>query len=170
MSEFFKDEKGCVKTPTRCLIWTGGKVHCLVTENCDELHLEDLIKKIGCKLKDIYKEISINDIDFLDLLGEKECPPGNLSALIQIMITKIQELIAASGSNTNSELNIQVSVADCLISAAGSETMLIEDYVELLGVQICEMQTTIQEQNQLIVQMQNQLTSLQQSVEALIGG
>lgn len=164
------NKEGCVKTPTRCLIWTGGKVHCIVSEDCAEISLEELIVKIGCKLKDIYKEISISDIDFLDLLAEKECPPENLSGLIQIIINKVLETAASSNSNSVENSSLVISVADCFISVAGSETLPIDEYVSFLGVQMCSMLGTIEQQNQLIEQMQQQMQAMQASIDALTGG
>src|SRR5690242_16785010 len=119
------NKENCVKSSSKCIMWFGGKV-CAITV-CDDDTIETVIKKIGKVLHGLEKSLDINDLDFSNLLAEKECPPEDLKGLIQLILNKISE--------TNPELTgtvqtITVTPASCFTVALGTDPIPIETYVE----------------------------------------
>lgn len=163
----FDKDLPCVKTPSKCIIWVGGKIHCI--EVCDGDTIEDIIKKIGKKLKDLYQSISIETLDFGDLLGEKECPPSKLIDVIQLIINKINDCCSTKVVIASDNSNITVSVAECFQELLGVSVMDIVQYVQFLGNKICSQEEQINILTAGYATLNATVENLQEQIDSLIG-
>jgi hypothetical protein len=163
----FDKDLPCVKTPSKCIIWTGAKVYCI--EICDGDTIEDVIKKIGKKLKDNHQAISIESLDFGDLLGEKECPPEKLIEVIQLLINKINNCCSSEVVIGTDNTSLTVSVAECFQETLGAEVININEYVQFLGNTICSQATQIDLLQESVENLTDLVTQLNDQVQTLIG-
>lgn len=163
----FDNDLPCVKTPSKCIIWTGGKVYCI--DVCEGDTIEDIIKKIGKKLKELYQSINIENLDFGDLLGEKECPPSKLIDVIQLIINKINECCSQGVVVTSDNSNLTVAVAECFQELLGVDVMDIVQYTQFLGNKICSQDEQLALLQEAYNTLNETVLTLQGQVEALIG-
>jgi hypothetical protein len=163
---FLDENKGnCVKQPTTCIIWVGGKV-CGINV-CEGESLESVIKKIGKALNSLESSIDIQDLDYSCLLGEKECSPKDLKELIQLIINK-----QCSTSTTEISNNIDITVvpASCFQETLGNEAISIVTYMEFLGETVCNQNIEISNLKESLSQLRERMNDLESQVQRLIGG
>lgn len=166
MSLFNKGKENCIKTSSTCMLWFGGKV-CSISV-CEGDTIEDIVKKLGKSIYSLEQVLDINNLDFSDLLAEKECPPKDIKDLIQLILNKIQECCGTS--ETVSAVEVTVTPASCFVGELGEDPISVQAYVEFLGETACSQQQEIANLRESIVQLRNTVIDLSEQVQTLIGG
>lgn len=161
----FENQGACVKTPAKCIIYYGNRLVCINVESGDDL--EKILCKIEKKFKSIFNTFSIQDLDYMHLVGDKECPPKSFKELIQLMLNNIS-------ISTNTEIVQTLSieelpVSSCFIAELG-ETASIEDYITAIGNKVCSHVSQIQILTEGLAQANELISGLQGQIDQIIGG
>jgi hypothetical protein len=167
---------GCVTTSSNCVIWQGPDLTCI--NLCKGDTVSDVVAKLATELCEIldYVNISAYDLSCLDLSVQ----PVSFDQLIQVIITRLCNAetaidnIGSGGSGGGG--GSSVCPDDCLINlpsclqyindSTGSLviTTSLTDFVQKLGVKICELQNTVGIQTDTIEQIAGDLESLETTV------
>lgn len=158
---------GCAVTTSNCVVWQGPDLCCINV--CHGDTVSDVIDAIAKKLCTIFELLDVKSYDLADLIG-KDCPPANFVELIQLLIDA-----AAKQPGTATNTTVTAGCPECEMTIAscfqrdGINTMSMTEYVTAIGVKLCEQQVTIQTQNNAILQLTQQLASIQNQLNLLIG-
>ena len=153
---------GCDPTSSSCVFWQGKDIPCI--KICEGSTLDDVIGQLGCIVCDLKSQLDVDTYD-LSCLGLNACDvPHTFKDFMNLMvgiICQLQEAYltgdAGDQEDTNGELT--VTVASCFQS--GGITQTISDYIQAIGVKVCEQETIIQNQQNAILQLQEAVAALQ---------
>ncbi len=142
-------KEGCDEfKSSNCVIWDGPDIDCI--KLCKGDSISDVTYKLAvelCKIMDMLK-VSNYDLSCLDI---QACAPTTFQELIQLIITKLCEALAASTGGTASRSSISsnstVTIAQCFQypNPANGDmvtTLAISDYAQLIGIKVCALVST----------------------------
>ena len=167
MGDFFENDNGCVKQSTRCLFWYGGKL-CSITV-CNGESFESVISKMDKKLKSLDELFSLDGINFMDILAEKQCPPKSIKDLLNLILESIS---SSTTLNPESTFTLpKITVAGCFeedfVSTNGVTDL--DTYVEYLGSQVCVLKQENSNLKESLKQLQQDYQNLSNQFSTFIG-
>ena len=169
---------GCVATSSNCVIWQGPDLGCI--NLCTGDSISEVIANLALELCDIIDQISIDGFN-IACLGASPTPI-NFHALVQLLITRICALEAASGGGGDNPPIRVDGCPDCMVvlpsclqytnpATQSLVTQLeLKDYAALVATKLCEviaditeLQATVLQNSTDITNLDNRVTSLEQS-------
>lgn len=154
--------KGCDPVSSSCVYWQGKDIPCI--KICDGATIDDVIVQLGCIVCDIKKQLDVSEYD-LHCLGLNACDEPttflDFMNLIIGIICQLQDayLTGDAGDQEGFGGEATVTVASCF--QAGGITQTISQYIQAIGVKVCEQETIIQNQQNAILQLQQEVAALQ---------
>jgi hypothetical protein len=142
--------------------WQGKDIPCI--KICEGSTIDDVIYQIGCIACDLKSQLDVDTYD-LACLGLDACDvPHTFKDFMNLMVGIICQLQDAylngtSGDQEGTGGETTVTVASCF--QAGGITQTISQYIQAIGVKVCQQETIIQNQQQAIIDLQAQVQALQ---------
>ena len=147
------NKEGCSPISSNCIIWQGPDIECI--NLCKGDTVSDVVYQLATALCTLLDQVNVNvyDLSCLNLIQQD---PADFQKLIQLLIDKICQLEGIEpGSGTPSTgsagcPDCLVSVAQCLVQndpISGNPILKeqLTDYVERIGVFICQILESITE-------------------------
>lgn len=153
---------GCVPTASTCIIWQGKDIDCL--NICKGSSIDDVIHQLGCLVCTIKDQLDV-DTYTLDCFNLEACEiPHTFRELMQFLIEITCQLQQAyldgdAGAEPSVDGIPSVTVASCFQGTLGNSA-LITDYIQAIGMKVCELEGTVANQQQAILQMQEEINIL----------
>ncbi len=159
-------EQGCTPISSNCVIWQGPDLLCLGL--CSGDTVSDVIFKAATQLCAILKALDISTYDLSCFVNPK-CPPVDFHALVQFLITQIcalQGIPAVTASGTKGCPDCTVTIATCFQFRNPTNgdlvtTLLLADYVKLIGIQVCALLQTLTTQGLAITNIDGRVRVLE---------
>ena len=157
--------KGCTPNPSTCVIWQGKDIDCL--ELCKGDSIDEVIHQLGCLVCTIKDQLDVNTYE-LECFNLPVCDlPRTFRELMQFMlevVCQVQQayLTGDAGGADGCGCTQEVTVASCFQS--GGLTMSLVEYVQAIGVKVCEQEVKIQNQQAAILQMQEDILQLLEAI------
>ena len=156
------DNSPCSPISSNCVIWQGPDISCI--NLCAGDSVSDVVYKLATELCTIMDQLDLTNLD-LSCLKLAPNSPADFSELMQILIDRI----CAGGTGgtgpaaiTNPcPTNCIVPIADCFKTSATQTTMLLLDYVQMIGEKVCSIVDQIDEINNTITNFDNIVTILE---------
>lgn len=131
----------CSVISSNCVSWQGPDIPCIGL--CKGDTVTDVVTKLGELLCDIdtrAAEVSVN----IACLGGGDFVYTNYNDLIQFIVTKLCDLYTIVDDIViPSPISLICDVAPCLQAEAGSTTLGVVEYAELIGTEFCDLETTV---------------------------
>jgi hypothetical protein len=134
------DNSPCSPVSSNCVIWQGPNIDCISL--CTGDSISTVIYNLATELCTIMNQLDLSNLD-LTCLQVGNNPPDTFSELIQLLINKICN--AGTGTPGPAALtdscptNCIVPIADCFKTSATQTTMLLLDYVQMIGQKVCSL-------------------------------
>ncbi len=160
------DNSPCSPISSNCVIWQGPDISCI--NLCAGDSVSDVVYKLATELCTIMDQLDLTNLD-LSCLKLAPNSPADFSELMQILIDRI--CAAGTGSTGPAAItdpcptNCIVPIADCFKTSATQTTMLLLDYVQMIGEKVCSLVDQIDEINNSITNIDNRLTIVEAAVE-----
>jgi hypothetical protein len=157
------DNSPCSPTSSNCVIWGGPDLPCI--NLCKGDSITDVIEKLATELCGILDVLNISAYD-ITCFNLANCAPQTFTDLINFLIVKVCELenIPPSGGGTTPSTGCPtdcfVEVAPCFVVGTAT-TMNLTNYVNVIGIRICELANTIALQQIAINSLDNRVTVLE---------
>ena len=155
-------KRGCDPVSSNCVVWQGPDLDCI--DLCKGDTISEVMAKLAEQLCIIVEQFDLEGYDFSCLAIPVSNNPQDLQDLIQVLIERVCALEGISpeaGDPTATDCpdNCIVPIADCFysINAAGDTitTLPLTDYVNAIGLRICEILNDI-------TVLQNEVDTLQE--------
>ena len=131
----------CSVISSNCVSWQGPDIPCIGL--CKGDTVTDVVAKLGellCDINTRAAEVSVN----VACLGGGDFVYTNYNDLIQYVVNKLCDLYTiVDGIVIPSPINLTCDVAPCLQAEAGSTTLGVVAYAELIGNEFCDLETTV---------------------------
>lgn len=156
------DNSPCSPVSSNCVIWQGPNIDCISL--CTGDSISTVIYNLATELCTIMNQLDLTNLD-LTCLQVGNNPPDTFSELIQLLINKICN--AGTGTPGPAALtdpcptNCIVPIADCFKTSATQTTMLLLDYVQMIGQKVCSLVDQIGTINTTITNIDNRVTELE---------
>lgn len=156
------DNSPCSPVSSNCVIWQGPNIDCISL--CTGDSISTVIYNLATELCTIMNQLDLTNLD-LTCLQVGTNPPDTFSELIQLLINKICN--AGTGTNGPAAItdpcptNCIVPIADCFKTSATQTTMLLLDYVQMIGEKVCSLVDQIDTINTNITNITNRVTNLE---------
>ncbi|MEY2701963.1 MAG: hypothetical protein RLY43_596 [Bacteroidota bacterium] len=163
---------GCVTTSSNCVVWQGPDIPFL--KLCKGDTVSDVVYQIAERICTLNNYTNVDNYDVSCIADQ--CDVKTFIDLIQLVLDELCTL--KTGQSTTGTVvaatsgcpDCEIPVASCFENEVGSSVAQINDYVNLIGLKVCDFYTTIQNQTNTINQMQAAILDLQSKVDALITG
>jgi hypothetical protein len=155
------DNSPCSPVSSNCVIWQGPNIDCI--DLCTGDSISTVVYKLATELCTIMNQLDLSNLD-LTCLKVGTNPPDTFSELIQLLINKICN--AGTGSTGPAAItdpcptNCIVPIADCFKSGTQT-TMLLLDYVQMIGEKVCSLVDQIDTINNNITNIDKRVTILE---------
>lgn len=155
------DNSPCSPVSSNCVIWQGPNIDCI--DLCTGDSISTVVYKLATELCEIMNQLDLTNLD-LACLKVGTNPPNTFSELIQLLINKICN--TPTGSNLPAAItdpcptNCIVPIAECFQSGTQT-TMLLLDYVQMIGEKVCSLVDQIGTINNNITNITNRVTELE---------
>ena len=156
------DNSPCSPVSSNCVIWQGPNIDCISL--CTGDSISTVIYNLATELCTIMNQLDLTNLD-LTCLKVGTNPPDTFSELIQLLINKICN--AGTGTTGPAAItdpcptNCIVPIADCFKTSATQTTMLLLDYVQMIGEKVCSLVDQIGTINTNITNITNRVTELE---------
>jgi hypothetical protein len=156
------DNSPCSPISSNCVIWQGPDISCI--NLCAGDSVSDVVYKLATELCTIMDQLDLTNLD-LSCLKLAPNSPADFSELMQILIDRI--CAGGTGSTGPAAItdpcptNCIVPIADCFKTSATQTTMLLLDYVQMIGEKVCSIVDQIDEINNTITNIDNRVTILE---------
>lgn len=156
------DNSPCSPVSSNCVIWQGPNIDCISL--CTGDSISTVIYNLATELCTIMNQLDLSNLD-LTCLQVGNNPPDTFSELIQLLINKICN--AGTGTPGPAAItdpcptNCIVPIADCFKTSATQTTMLLLDYVQMIGQKVCSLVDQIGTINTTITSIDNRVTELE---------
>jgi len=156
------DNSPCSPVSSNCVIWQGPNIDCISL--CTGDSISTVIYNLATELCTIMNQLDLSNLD-LTCLQVGNNPPDTFSELIQLLINKICN--AGTGTPGPAAItdpcptNCIVPIADCFKTSATQTTMLLLDYVQMIGEKVCSLVDQIGTINTTITSIDNRVTILE---------
>jgi|688.fasta_scaffold00187_15 hypothetical protein len=156
------DNSPCSPVSSNCVIWQGPNIDCISL--CTGDSISTVIYNLATELCTIMNQLDLSNLD-LTCLQVGNNPPDTFSELIQLLINKICN--AGTGTPGPAAItdpcptNCIVPIADCFKTSATQTTMLLLDYVQMIGEKVCSLVDQIGTINTTITNIDNRVTELE---------
>lgn len=160
------DNSPCSPISSNCVIWQGPDISCI--NLCAGDSVSDVVYKLATELCTIMDQLDLTNLD-LSCLKLAPNSPADFSELMQILIDRI--CAGGTGSTGPAAItdpcptNCIVPIADCFKTSATQTTMLLLDYVQMIGEKVCSIVDQIDEINNTITNIDNRVTILENKPE-----
>lgn len=164
---------GCVASSSECVIWNGPDIPFL--NLCTGDTISTVVAGIADKVCNLITITSVGSYDFA-CLDTEGCSPKNFIELFQLTLDALCEIKYPAPNTTSTSAGAVAGCPDCDMSVAscfqinGNTVMQLKDYIAAIGVKVCAQQVQIQTQTLSLVSMQQQITSMQASIDQLLLG
>lgn len=155
------DNSPCSPVSSNCVIWQGPNIDCI--DLCTGDSISTVVYKLATELCTIMNQLDLTNLD-LACLKVGTNPPDTFSELIQLLINKICN--TPTGSNLPAAItdpcptNCIVPIAECFQSGTQT-TMLLLDYVQMIGEKVCSLVDQIDTINNNITNIDKRVTILE---------
>lgn len=155
------DNSPCSPVSSNCVIWQGPNIDCISL--CTGDSISTVIYNLATELCTIMNQLDLTNLD-LACLKVGTNPPETFSELIQLLINKICN--TPTGSNLPAAItdpcptNCIVPIAECFQSGTQT-TMLLLDYVQMIGEKVCSLVDQIDTINTNITNIDKRVTILE---------
>lgn len=155
------DNSPCSPVSSNCVIWQGPNIDCI--DLCTGDSISTVVYKLATELCTIMNQLDLTNLD-LACLKVGTNPPETFSELIQLLINKICN--TPTGSNLPAAItdpcptNCIVPIAECFQSGTQT-TMLLLDYVQMIGEKVCSLVDQIDTINNNITNIDKRVTILE---------
>ena len=155
------DNSPCSPVSSNCVIWQGPNIDCI--DLCTGDSISTVVYKLATELCEIMNQLDLTNLD-LACLKVGTNPPDTFSELIQLLINKICN--TPTGSNLPAAItdpcptNCIVPIAECFQSGTQT-TMLLLDYVQMIGEKVCSLVDQIDTINTNITNIDKRVTILE---------
>jgi len=155
------DNSPCTPTSSNCVIWQGPNIDCI--NLCTGDSISTVVFKLAEELCTIMNQLDLTNLD-LTCLKVGTNPPDTFSELIQILINKICNTPGTTNApaalTDPCPTNCIVPIADCFKSG-NQTTMLLLDYVQMIGEKVCSLVDQIDQINTSITNIDKRVTKLE---------
>ena len=155
------DNSPCTPTSSNCVIWQGPNIDCI--NLCTGDSISTVVFKLAEELCTIMNQLDLTNLD-LTCLKVGTNPPDTFSELIQILINKICNTPGTTNApaalTDPCPTNCIVPIADCFKSG-NQTTMLLLDYVQMIGEKVCSLVDQIDQINTSITNIDKRVTILE---------
>lgn len=131
----------CSVVSSNCVSWQGPDIPCIGL--CKGDTVTDVVTKLGELLCDIdtrAAEVSVN----VACLDGGDFSYTNYNDLIQYVVNKLCALYTIVDDIViPSPISLTCDVAPCLQAEAGSTTLGVVEYAELIGTELCDLETSV---------------------------
>lgn len=159
------DNSPCSPTSSNCVIWQGPSISCI--NLCTGDSVSEVIYKLATELCTIMDQLDLTNLD-LSCLKLAPNSPADFTELMQIIIDRICSTDTGSTIPTAftepCPTNCIVPIADCF-KVGTQTTMLLLDYVQMIGEKVCSIVNQIDEINNSITNITNRVTILENKPE-----
>ena len=164
------NKETCSPISSNCVIWQGPDIPCI--QLCKGDTVSEVVFKLATELCDIMNTLNITAYD-LDCFNLTSCGPQDFQQLIQFLIDKICELenISSGGGTKNP---VSAGCPECVVSVAacfqsgGNTTMELLDYVNMIGIKVCELVFQITTINSILADYNTRITDLENQFPIVI--
>ena len=164
---------GCVASSSECVIWNGPDISFL--NLCTGDTISTVVAGIADKVCNLITTTSVGSYDFA-CIDTEGCSPKNFIELFQLTLDTLCEIAhpapgTASTTSTSAAgcPDCEMSIASCF-QVSGNTVMQLKDYIAAIGVKVCAQQVQIQTQTLSLVSMQQQINSMQATINQLLLG
>jgi hypothetical protein len=159
---------GCMPISASCVTWDGPDISCI--NLCKGDTIDVVIYELAKILCDITENVlDVTTLDFECLVENGQCPPETLLETLQLLITNACTTPTPPDPPGPTPLP-NVDLPECLWYVDGEgdtvTALPLDEYVEYLASQICQILTDIGSINAVITSLNTRVTIL----EAAIGG
>ena len=131
----------CSVVSSNCVSWQGPDIPCIGL--CKGDTVTDVVTKLGelvCDIDTRAAEVSVN----VACLGGGDFSYTNYNDLIQYVVDKLCDLYTIVDDIViPSPISLTCDVAPCLQAEAGSTTLGVVAYAELIGTEFCDLETSV---------------------------
>ena len=143
-------EQGCNPISSNCVIWQGPDIDCL--NLCKGDTVSDVMFQLGCLVCTLKDQLDVDTYD-LTCLNLATCDiPHTFREFMQIVIDKLCELQALTGTEETEETAADIVVVASCFSAELGPTATVTNYIQAIGQKVCEQDIIITNQ-QLAIQL-----------------
>lgn len=166
LDKYRKD--GCMPISSSCVVWNGPDIPCI--NLCKGDTIDEVVYQLATILCDITENVlDVTTLDFECLLVDGQCPPETLLETLQLLISSVCTPPEPVDPVDPSPLP-NVDLPECLWYTNGEgdtvTALPIDEYVEYLASQICQIIVDITSINAVITSLNTRVTIL----ETAIGG
>lgn len=155
------DNSPCSPISSNCVIWQGPDISCI--NLCAGDTVSDVVYKLATELCSIMDQFDLSNLD-LSCLKLPPNSPADFTELIQILIDKIcagsTSVSVPAGLPESCPTSCIVSIADCFKTGTQT-TMLLLDYVQMIGEKVCSLIDQIDTINNSITNLTTRVVILE---------
>lgn len=155
----------CLPTSSSCVRYEGPSIPCLTV--CQGESIEQVLYDLATIVCTTQSSLDISSLTFGCLVPVGSNNPATLKELLQLLITKSCTVVnPGGGSNGGTNTPSIINLPSCLYHSVNGETitsMAIDDYVEYLAGEVCEVKDDI-------INLGTTITSLQTTVNNITSG
>lgn len=166
MKPLNNNSEGCNPISSNCVIWQGPEIECI--KLCKGDTVSDVVHKLATELCMLMDMTSLSSYD-LTCLNVTACNPNNFQGLIQLIIDKLCEALAATAQPSSNRFSTGsdtvVPIAECFYykTELGDivTTMTVSNYARAIGTRICDITAQIETINGILVNHENRITVIE---------
>ncbi len=186
MKPLNRDENGCTKISSQCVIWDGDNIPCL--KLCKGDSISEVTFKLATQLCIVLKDLDISSYD-LSCFNLQGCSPKDFIQLLQLIIDKICVIQGtkppspATGTGgivigvpppvLGRTMDTQVNMSSCFYTVnpkTGDQvtTSSLADYVTLIGNMFCSLLAQQTMQTGTVANQATRIGSVEKTVATLL--
>lgn len=161
-----KNSESCTPVSSNCVIWQGQCLDCIQLNTGDSI--SEGMYKLATEICELKEALDLSNLDLDCLLTCPSCPEPDKTIynVLDLLIKKVCTNNPDPGPGPDPE-EIVVTIAPCFqyVNIDGDlvTSLKLSEYVKLIGVKVCTLQTTIQQHTATLENHETRIIALENS-------